>query len=43
MSLSVKQKQTHSHGELTCGCQGEGVAGEGWMGSLRIAGANRYM
>ena len=24
MNLSTKQKQTHRHGEQTCGCQGEG-------------------
>ena len=27
-NLSAKQKQTHRHGEQTCGCQG----GEGWSG-----------
>ena len=26
MNLSTKQKQTHSHGEQTCACQGGG----GW-------------
>ena len=24
MNLSTKQKQTHRHGEWTCGCQGGG-------------------
>ena len=24
MNLSTEQKQTHSHGEQTCGCQGGG-------------------
>ena len=24
MNLSTKQKQTHRHGEQTCGCQGGG-------------------
>ena len=43
MNLSVKQKKTHRHGELTCGCQGEGDVGEGWVGSLRLADANRYI
>ena len=28
MNLSAKQKQTHEHGEQTCGCQG----GEGRSG-----------
>ena len=25
MDLSTKQKQTHKHGEQTCGCQGGGM------------------
>ena len=25
MNLSTKQKETHSHGEQTCGCQGSGM------------------
>ena len=29
MNLSTKQKQTHRHGEQTCGCQGGGK-GVGW-------------
>ena len=28
MNLSTEKKQTHGHGEQTCGCQGEG----GWSG-----------
>ena len=41
-NLSMKQKQTHRHREQTCGCQGGGV-GEGWNGSLGLAGANYYI
>ena len=29
MILSTKQKQTHRHGEQTCGCQGGGGGGSG--------------
>ena len=29
MNLSMKQKQTHTHREQTCGCQGEERVGEG--------------
>ena len=34
-------KQTHGHREQTCGYQGE--SGEGWIGSLGLAGANYYI
>ena len=34
MNLSMKQKQTHRHRELTCGCQRGGRVGTGWIGSL---------
>ena len=30
MNLSMKQKQTHRHGEQTCGCQGGGGGGMDW-------------
>ena len=31
MNLSTKQKQTHRHGEQSCGCQGrEGRIGIDW-------------
>ena len=31
MNLCMKQKQTHRHGEQTCGCQGEReVGGKDW-------------
>ena len=30
MNLSTEQKQTHRHGEQTCGCQAE--AGREWDG-----------
>ena len=36
MNLSTKQKQT-------CGCQGVGDVGEGWIGSLGLADANYYI
>ena len=42
MNLSIKRKQTHRHGRQTCGCQGGGVRGEGWIGSLGLADANYY-
>ena len=42
MNLSAKQKQTHRHGEKTCGWQREGE-GVGWMGSLGLVGANYYI
>ena len=28
MNLSIEQKQTHRHGEETCGCQGGGGGSE---------------
>ena len=34
MNLSTEKKQTHGHGEQTCGCQGGG------SGSLVFADAN---
>ena len=37
MNLSMEQKQTHGHGEQTCGCQG---GGEG-SGVDREFGVNR--
>ena len=43
MNLSTKQKQTHRHREQTCGYQGGGGVGEGWIGSLGLVGANYYI
>ena len=43
MNLSMNQKQTHRHRKQTCGCQGGGRVGEGWIGSLGLAGANYYI
>ena len=39
MNIST-EKETHEHGEQTCGCQG----GErvGWTGSLGSVDANRF-
>ena len=39
----TKQKQTHSHREYTCDCQGRGGWGEGRTGSLGLADANYYI
>ena len=39
MNFSTKQKQIHRHREQTCGCQGEGEVGEGWIGSLGLVDA----
>ena len=42
MNLFMKQKQTHRHGEQTCGCHGVGdVGGLGW--TLGSAPANYYV
>ena len=42
MNLSMKQKLTHRHREQTCGCQGGGKEGEGWIGNLQLADENYY-
>ena len=39
MSLSTEKKQTHGHGEQTCGCPGGGE-GVGWTGSLGLIDAD---
>jgi len=36
MNLSTEKRQTHGHGEQTCGCQG----GVGWTKSLLLVDAN---
>ena len=38
MNLSIEKKQTHRHGEQTCGCQGR----EGWGGTDGKFGVDRY-
>ena len=43
MNLYIKQKQTHSHREQICGCQGEGEEGKGWIKSLGLVDANYYI
>ena len=43
MNLSTKQKQPHRHREQTCGCQGEGEVGEGWIANLEVADAINYI
>ena len=42
MNSSIKQKQTRRHREETCGCQGRGDVGEGWIGSVGLADGNYY-
>ena len=34
---------SHEHRQQTYGCQGEGGAREGWIGSLGLADANYYV
>ena len=44
MNLSTKQKQTHSHREQTCACQGVGDRkGKQWAGSQGLVDANYYI
>ena len=43
MNLSTKWKQTHSHRDHTCGCQGGTGLGEGQVGSLGLVDANYYI
>ena len=43
MNLSMKKKQTYRHGEQTCGCQGGGGMGKGWIGSLGLADTNYFI
>ena len=41
MNVSTGRKQTHGHGEQTCGCQGGGKGeGLGWTGSSRLVDVN---
>ena len=42
MNISAEQKQTHRHGEQTCGCQGE-EEGVGWTGNFSLIDANYYI
>ena len=42
MNLSTEQKQTHAHGEKTCGSKGEGEE-VGWTGSLGLIDANYWI
>ena len=30
INLSTEEKQTHEHGELTCGCRSRGGSGMDW-------------
>ena len=43
MNLSVKQKQTHEHREKSCGCQGGGEEGEGWIRRLGLVDVSFYI
>ena len=36
MNLSMKQKQTHRHGEQTCGCQAGGEQGRDGVGGWAL-------
>ena len=54
-TISMRQKQTHRHGEQACSCQGGTWHGEfgisrckllgtwHWIGSLELADANYYL
>ena len=39
-NLTTEQKQTHGHGEPTCGGQGGQEEWDGWTGSLGCVDAN---
>ena len=43
MNLFAGQEQRRRHREQTCGCQGGGRGGEGWVGSLGLVDANYYI
>ena len=43
VNLSIEQKQTHRHGEETCGCQEGKREGAGGTGSLELVDANYYI
>ena len=43
MNLSTKQKQAHTPKGQTCGCQGRGEIGEGWVECLELADGNYFM
>ena len=43
MNLSIKQKETHTHREQTCGCQSEKGMGKGWSGSLELGDVTHYI
>ena len=40
INLPTKQRQTHSHREQTCGCQGGGESERVGVGVLGLADAN---
>ena len=42
MNLSTEQKQTHRHGDSTCGCQ-VGGGGSGMDGEFGLVDANYYI
>ena len=43
INLPTKQRQTHSHREQTCGCQGGKGKGVEGTRSLRLVDANHYI
>ena len=43
MNLSIKQKETHTHREQTCGFQSKKGMGKGWSGSLELRDVSYYI
>ena len=41
--MNLSTNQTHRHREQTCGCQGGGGMGEGWLRKFGLADANYYI
>ena len=39
----IYETKTDRHREQTCGCQGGGGVGEGWIGSVGLADVNYYI
>ena len=41
--MNLFTKQTHTHREKTCGCQGGGRMWVGWIGSWGLVDVNYYI